>query len=384
MLKQFQITLIVLVVMVFPRASLLVEGQPEFHCPNFQLQFQPPPALSGLIIYQSRGDLVSEDIRFSMINGASLESVPFPVPGVGYRGLSPDGNWLLVSDDTIYEHQLWLYSIDGQPGVKLLSASPRTYSWIGWLDENVTLLAWYRATDEGGVDTAVVKPESGSTWVVRPWIDFGGDVFRSYSPQQNLALVFSLEEFRYFVYDVDEGTSMFLPGTDLSPEPIPLWPPWSPDGGRLAYVLPTDFDERTESYYDELFVFDYPNQNIIQVSDFAQEFGVVAVTHEMHWSPDGKHLAFRMARIEKPGDNRNAFPKSALYILNIETGETKSLCVSPERHLFPPDFFWSPDSKYLAFVYEGDLVIADVATGVFSLLEENVNAVFDWRATPQP
>ncbi len=133
MTKHFQITLIVLVVMIFTGASLLVEGQPELHCPNFQLQFQPPSALSGIIVYQSKEDVLNRTSRFRMMDGTSLESVPFPVPEAGYEGLSPDGNWLLVSgqlDDTDENHQLWLYSIDGQRKVKVLSTSPRTYYGI--------------------------------------------------------------------------------------------------------------------------------------------------------------------------------------------------------------------------------------------------------------
>lgn len=386
MTKQLQITLIVLVAMIFTGASLSVEGQPELHCPNFQLQFQPPPALSGIIVYQSKEDVLNRTSRFRMMDGTSLESVPFPVPEAGYEGLSPDGNWLLVSgqlDDTDENHQLWLYSIDGQRKVKALSTSPRTYSGIYWLDEKDILLAWYKQTPDGGVDTAILEPGLGSTYVTRPWIDFGADVFRSYSPPQGLALLFSLEEFRYFVYDVDEKTKMPLLGTDLLPRPIPARPEWSPDG-RLAYVLPTDFDERTESYYEEIFVADYVDASVIQVSNFAQELGVVAIRDEMSWSPDGKYLAFRMARVEKPSDAINAVPKSALYVFNIETGETKSLCVSPEHDLLPPDFFWSPDSKYLAFGYEGNLITIDISTGVSSLIEENVIGVRDWKAIPQP
>lgn len=73
----------------------------------------------------------------------------------------------------------------------------------------------------------------------------------------------------------------------------------------------------------------------------------VPLYDELSWSPDGKWIAFRW----------DAFRKSALHVISAD-GKKRARLTSTEGSIERYD--WSPDSRRIAFVRDGDLWVADV------------------------
>lgn len=375
-------------------------AQTELHCPDFEFQPHQVASLPGTIIYQNLEHLREDGASFSIISGETLQSTSFWFPEQHYRGLSPDGQWILTSKRSQpweagsgVDYELWLHHVGReQPSILLITAPPRTLH-AHWLNNERIMLLW-RSSRYETADGQIIYPfEDPVVFTPLPlqWDRIDDWIIVSYSPDLRRALLFHEEQFEYGIFDTASETIMPLPDT-VDPEPLSYAGPlaWLPDG-RLSYVLPIEHDPEEYKYYGELYITDFTSDTPTQISNFADEFGNVQVDFPMIWSPDGRKLAFRMGLFDKPREERRALlentafpmntsrPHAALYVLDITTGTTTPLCVIPDDSGNAPHFFWSPDSQYLAFIYDDNLVVLNVETQVFSSIDENATEVFDWK-----
>jgi Tol biopolymer transport system component len=187
----------------------------------------------------------------------------------------------------------------------------------------------------------------------------------SWSPDsKQLAYVSKEPQRRVYIYTLKTGVSELLHSGD-APTSDPYW---SPDGKYLAYQVrsqppvlhitivdskTTTFtipygtfaawspDGRQFSFWDappDLYDPGYPDLKIMGVDGTNQRVVLSSRTNNVDWSPDGKHLAYQVAKDDA------AYP----CMLTLETGQEICLDLGT-RAFFDAGPFWSPDSKKLAF-----------------------------------
>jgi Tol biopolymer transport system component len=118
---------------------------------------------------------------------------------------------------------------------------------------------------------------------------------------------------------------------------------WSPDGKQIAvrdgcglYFISASTGE---------------NERILSLPDIEGELGFYG--RGMSWSPDGRSIAFS-------GWDRKK--RMGIFLIRIETGDVKLLVplvgIAP---IFDPS--WSPDSKTIAYGYEGHVYVVKIENG---------------------
>ncbi|MEE8469740.1 MAG: trypsin-like peptidase domain-containing protein [Dehalococcoidia bacterium] len=118
---------------------------------------------------------------------------------------------------------------------------------------------------------------------------------------------------------------------------IYIYPSWSPDGTKIAFVkLTGSFD------YLDLYVMDIDGGNVIQLTDTPDATEWVPA-----WSPDGTKLVYDFTPQDQRGD---------IYIINADGTGRKRLTSDPANDTGP---VWSPDGTRIAFtsVRDGDYEI---------------------------
>ncbi len=109
---------------------------------------------------------------------------------------------------------------------------------------------------------------------------------------------------------------------------VDIDPTWSPDGKKLAFL-----SDRGGNM--DLWIHELENGTFRRLVDLEDDLGFPA------WSPDGKSIAF-FAR-----DSRNVWGNGELQIADVATGEINAL---EETYFVPSKPSWSPDSKTLAIM----------------------------------
>lgn len=160
---------------------------------------------------------------------------------------------------------------------------------------------------------------------------------------------------------------------------------WSPDGRRLAYVVPGATDgsggaEGSDIYGLQPVAGTQPEQ----WTDFSAAYGAVRIngltSGDLSWSPDGTYLAFWVIKLR--GSNPELDGESAtVHVLNTGTRELRAYCgfSTTEHTPNPPRLIWSPDSTHLALGgnVAGDdkgylLLALDIQSGIFTVLSEGI------------
>jgi hypothetical protein len=158
---------------------------------------------------------------------------------------------------------------------------------------------------------------------------------------------------------------------------------WSPDGSHFAYPKqisdgnpPYDF----YTYRREIALVDQAGQERI-LSNFTQNGAVHQTPSRLHWSRDGRKIAFWLIDAVPPP--RYLSPKtpfgSTLHILDLDSQTISNLCVrSPEKQF--PHFIWSPDSSSLIYVDwdTGIIMLIDLIGKTYNELSLGAFEVLDW------
>lgn len=233
----------------------------------------------------------------------------FRIKRISDPRLSPDGNWaaLTVSeygDDRRIHSRVWMVSWDGQtlkpiPDVPGSGSSPR------WSPQGDCLAFLFRKEKEKTSQIYRLNPETGE---LHQWT----------------SLESSIRDFE-----------------------------WSPDGRMIAFLkrdMPDDKERKfREKGYDAVVVDEYNLHTRLwllktgskKISSLSSEGKTV---FDFSWAPDGKRMAMRLSEI--PTAEGNEY-QSRLVLLDIETGEEKTLCRRINA-LAPPCF--SHDGGHLAFI----------------------------------
>lgn len=181
----------------------------------------------------------------------------------------------------------------------------------------------------------------------------------SWSPDGERVAISSFDE-------TDFSTSIILVAVDTAshtpPEPVvggagfPFCPAWSPDGRAIAFEADTSV---ADSSFRTLGVIDLATRRqrtLVVASDTMSIHGCPS------WSPDGKHIAFAVARIDP------AFVGDVVMVDTDGSNLTSLLGGLPNQ--FIESATWSPDGTRLAIVtdrgpdvFEEDVFAVTLATG---------------------
>jgi Tol biopolymer transport system component len=127
------------------------------------------------------------------------------------------------------------------------------------------------------------------------------------------------------------------------PEKSALAPVWSPKGDRIAFGFGQFFPTILGPAVADIAVIGADGKALKVLTDGKGNNGFPS------WSPDGRHLVFRSSDGKTGG----------LFILDVETGESKALKTGSVRDNFPT---WSPTGDLIAFTsyLDGDYEICTI------------------------
>lgn len=137
---------------------------------------------------------------------------------------------------------------------------------------------------------------------------------------------------------------------------------WSPDGTYIAYTETDlsppsswpDLSRRLQSIWSYLVIVDGEGRNARRLTTGS------IYNEEPAWSPTGRYLAF----VSERPTQQQSLGSMRIFILDLETGEVFPFLEGEfERSFAQPA--WSPDGRYIAFVYgwpsaTRDLYVAEV------------------------
>jgi len=138
-------------------------------------------------------------------------------------------------------------------------------------------------------------------------------------------------------------------------------PAWSPDGQQMSYV------SLTSDRFSRVMLTDLQTGSTRQITNTLYH-------NDNHpdWSPDNRFIAFVT--------NEDAFGKSNISILDLQSGNAHPMFSSLENQYFPR---WSPDSRYVAFISQGykiGIALWDVEQSQYHLLYNRLiqKGAVDW------
>lgn len=374
-MKSNTVRLMVILSIIIMSSNYIGHGQNESFCADYHFDPRPIDNLPGTMVIRDNG--------LHLLNFIDTRVIRQQIPTeFGYQALSNDGRWVITSTIVRNESlepiqtEFWMYDMVGneEPLLLLVEPGPVHTSRVNWTTDHRLIIQWggpfsdYRRTvriDPFAIPIEYLELETFlDDWYI--W---------SYSPDNQHLLIW--REFQYSVYDIQTRTqsTSFRTVSDLVPQ-------WSSDG-RLAYPARTGIDEnaRSEVYdnYQEIFVYDVSEGTQRQISNIEDEYGVVSIARQFTWSPDGRYIGFKMTRFDILDDTISELLDNVpLYIVDTQSDEIIPLCIVPKDNRVV-HFFWSPDSQYIGFIYNDDLVVVNVETRVFSIIEENIGQISDWR-----
>ena len=132
----------------------------------------------------------------------------------------------------------------------------------------------------------------------------------------------------------DDGSRTFLLIENESPI-VYIYPAWSPDGSKIAFIKMTIDEEVFEDM--DIFVMDVDGGSITQLTDTSDGTEWVPA-----WSPDGVRIVYDFTPAGQRGD---------IYVMNAGGSNRRRLTSHMANDTDP---VWSPDGTQIAFISERD------------------------------
>ena len=121
---------------------------------------------------------------------------------------------------------------------------------------------------------------------------------------------------------------------DVSEDTIDLFPAWSPDGHRVAFV------RRQGATNGKIIVLPAEGGPEREIRDI--RYMPLPASQWLAWTPDGAQIAFASASLESG--------RSTLFLMRLADGKVRSLIVPPEGTIGDGSPTFSPDGTSLAFL----------------------------------
>jgi hypothetical protein len=276
---------------------------------------------------------------YPVTDGGGYRDVTIPVNGQ----YSPDHRWMLLYGNTIVVARadgtdaVTLYESFEQPvfpqSIYWLDNDTLEYVYEGYLPDvsmnPITLMRRYDV--ETGVLSEPFLPPRSITINTLPV------QIVSTQPQGGSLAVVSMafntglgEGYRYFLYDRATGETQYLARQDSNLVGISF--EWNPTGGFMYYTLP---------YENDWYVYDVA----------AREHRILGELPGGVWSRDGRWRATYYYPSNEEYDARVEAeqPIPNLSIWDSATGLTRRYCIPDVYGMDGIGYYWSPDSRYLAF-----------------------------------
>lgn len=150
--------------------------------------------------------------------------------------------------------------------------------------------------------------------------------------------------------------------TPLTTNPsVDTWPTWAPDGHRIGF-----YSDRDGA--DAIYVVNDDGTGERRVTSFAR--GVQA--SQPAWSPDGRWIAFTRRQAAAPHVEVDEADGAEIWVVRPDGADAHRLL--PEG-AHPA---WSPDGRWLAYVVQGALRVADLDRGRVRTVFSGFTALPSW------
>jgi hypothetical protein len=369
--------------------TTITEAQNEiiYVGPNQQLD---PIAVNGTLAYISNGNVW-------MMRGSSATKRPLTNSGdLDQRvfSLSADGRQLIftrdISTDVVLDNELWYIpdtSLNTPVSLQLLPTDLLYAEWIPGGENTISystaegrdVSPFWRANNDLWVMR--LEPNSGEpleirevvTESIRGLYDWWGTRFQWSPDGQRIACA---QADGVGILDTEANECVLF--VRYAPYTVSEWSwrttlSWSPDGTQLLTTVHGDPIGDESAANSPAFH--------VTVADTAGSFQADIVENAGIWStprysplitptdslyPSG-YLAYLRARVWD--NNINALAEYDLVVADRDGSNARVIFPQPEQpgltaQGYAQDFVWSPDGTQIALIYQGDLWIVDVETGV--------------------
>ena len=200
------------------------------------------------------------------------------------HGISPDGKWIAISDQSQRDHQSTLYilQIDGGTPRKVIEGTP-SY-WHGWSPDGKTLAFCGQRDGQFGIFTVPVEGGKERRLTTAPKLDDGPD----YSPDGKYIYFNSDRSGKMQIYRMSTEGEKIEPMT--SDDNNNWFPHISPDGKSMVFLT---YEPDVEGHpQNKNVMLRLMNLEDRKITILAKLFGGQGTINVPSWSPDSKRLAF--------------------------------------------------------------------------------------------
>lgn len=295
--------------------------------------------------------------------------------GYAWPAISPSGTQLLYGD----ADDLWLADVATGERRNLTQTPDRFECCAQWWSgqPDVILFSSWTPQDEGpNYGFPTIAPLDGSDYRV---LDESQVSYALPAPSPDGHTVAYDRAGQPWLYRPDVGSEPF----DLTPYDLPsdselrvVSPAWSPDGGRLAWIVGGCGQGGCQT---TIGVFDLETQTAQLVHPHSP-VGRGGQPPAAVWSPDGRWLAFN-AWAESPDD-------AGLWVVRVDGQQGEEYRLDAVLTRADSNLIWSPDGRWLAFSSTPQGVgsgfwLAEVGTWELHSLDLPPDALLvDWASSP--
>ncbi len=325
----------------------------------FDLEYAASPRVSPdgrWVLYQRRsGDIMSDRFRSELwlasANGESHRPlVQEDVAGGGQW--SPDGSRVLFPASDDGEHELRTIWMDTREATTVVSLPQRAGSAVWSRDGSHVAFTMFVPSERAKAPAMPTKPE-GAEWAA-PAKVIDRMVYRS-----DGAGFLEQGSTHVFVVPADGGTARQLTDGEFDHNG-PL--SWTPDSGAIVFSANRQDDWEHDPIESDLYEVRVEDGVITRLTDRDGPDQSPTV------SPDGDSIAYTGF-----DDRRRGYQVTELYVLDRESGETRSISRDLDRTVYGPR--WAEDGRSVYAMYNdhGDTKLARFGLdGSRQILAENV------------
>lgn len=354
-----------------PTATSTIPPKVKFHehCLEILPEVPNKAELTGQAILKS-----STEYSVSILDFSLGSQFPFPIPAnhwVGGFDVSPDRQKLSYVKSRINDRretlEQWLVIQDTAGNVLVEKHYPaNTLETMYWLDNERLVLGFF-------AEPHILNPFTGWDYSLSDWYaqSPGGatldrmiwDVWGVFDSQLSRLLYLQDDE-TLLLWDVDNQRVLATLDPRI-PSYLPMdMPKWSLDNAQIVFAFPAE--NASEKNQEELFSLSREGQ-LTQLTHLTDYFQIVEIGN-FEWSPDNRYIAFMFT-------GQDMVEQLAVY--DFATGEVRSYCNLSGITGFNTKPIWSPSGDQFMFMrLEADqesysTILVDITRDYAALLAED-------------